>query len=63
MVAALEPHHRLPWAEGGPTQLDNLARLCSWHHYLKTHQRYRLSGRPGEWSWSGPEEESRGPSP
>jgi len=47
----LEIDHRIPWAEGGPTSLENLARLCSWHHYLKTHCGFRLEGRPGAWSW------------
>ena len=58
----LEIDHRLPWAEGGLTELDNLVRLCGWHHYLKTHAGYRLTGGPGEWSWSVPTEDG-GPSP
>ncbi len=51
----LEVDHRIPWAEGGPTTMANLARLCAWHHYLKTHCGYRLAGRPGAWSWLPPE--------
>jgi hypothetical protein len=27
-------HHIVPWAEGGPTDLDNLALLCGTHHRL-----------------------------
>lgn len=38
-------------------RLDNLARLCSWHHYLKTHRGYRLSGGPGSWRFEGPDSE------
>jgi hypothetical protein len=51
----LEIDHRVPFAEGGPTALENLARLCRWHHHLKSHRGYRLSGSPGGWSWSGPD--------
>jgi hypothetical protein len=51
----LEIDHRIPWAEGGQTSLDNLARLCSWHHYQKTHCDFRLEGRPGSWRWLPPE--------
>jgi hypothetical protein len=28
----LDAHHRIPWAEGGATDLDNLLLLCQWHH-------------------------------
>jgi len=50
----LEIDHIQPFAGRGPTRLDNLARLCGWHHYLKTHQRYRLFGGPGAWAWHPP---------
>ncbi len=50
----LEIDHIQPLAEGGPTTLDNLARLCSFHHFQKTHRGYRLSGRPGWWKWEKP---------
>lgn len=49
-------HYRIPWAAGGPTRLDNLARLCRWHHYAKTHLGYRLSGAPGAWIWETPDQ-------
>lgn len=29
-----EIHHVIPWAEGGPTNVDNLTLLCSRHHHL-----------------------------
>jgi len=51
----LEIDHRVPFAEGGPTTLDNLARLCRWHHSQKTHRGWRLGGGPGAWTWSGPD--------
>ncbi len=28
----LEGHHVQHWADGGKTELANLASLCSWHH-------------------------------
>ena len=50
----LEIDHLLAFAEGGPTTLENLARLCHRHHYLKTHQGWVLGGRPGAWTWDRP---------
>jgi hypothetical protein len=38
----LEIDHIRPFAEGGPASLANLARLCRWHHYLKTHHGHLL---------------------
>ncbi len=35
-----EAHHRIPWSEGGATDIDNGCLLCSFHHHL-IHQ--------GEW--------------
>jgi hypothetical protein len=29
---ACDVHHRRPWAQGGPTSLDNLGLLCWFHH-------------------------------
>jgi hypothetical protein len=51
----LEIDHSDPFARGGPTSLENLDRLCRWHHFLKTHRGYRLGGAPGAWTWSGPD--------
>ena len=55
----LEIDHIVPFAEGGPTSLENLARLCSFHHYLKTHRGYRLEGEPGRRRWRAPDEPRR----
>jgi hypothetical protein len=30
----LHAHHLVAWADGGPTELANLALLCSWHHRM-----------------------------
>jgi len=48
--------HRQPVAAGGKTSLDNLARLCAYHHYLKSHLGYRYRGGPGTWQWIPPED-------
>jgi hypothetical protein len=51
----LQIDHIEPFAQGGPTTVDNLVRECAWHHYQKTHLGYRLGGRPGAWTWTGPD--------
>jgi hypothetical protein len=47
-------HYRIGFAQGGPTELWNLCRLCRWHHHLKTYCGYELSGDPGSWEWKAP---------
>jgi uncharacterized protein DUF222 len=49
-------HYRIPWVDGGKTEMKNLARLCHWHHHLKTHCGYRLDGGPGGWIWQTPDD-------
>ena len=51
----LEIDHLIPFAEGGPTALENLARLCRNHHAMKTHRGWRLGGSPGSWRWLRPD--------
>jgi len=48
----LEIDHVVALADGGITQLANLARLCRWHHAQKTHHGWVLSGGPGQWRWA-----------
>ncbi|MGI8426374.1 MAG: HNH endonuclease signature motif containing protein [Actinomycetota bacterium] len=50
----LEIDHIVPMEKGGPTCLPNLARLCAWHHYLKTHQGHNLLGGPGNFTLEPP---------
>lgn len=50
--SSLEIDHIVPVAYGGPTTLQNLARLCRFHHGQKTHRGWRLGGSPGCWTWS-----------
>ncbi len=51
MRTGLEIDHIIPFAEGGATCLDNLARMCRFHHAQKTHRGWRLEGSPGKWRW------------
>ena len=57
----LQIDHKTPVAAGGITRLENLARLCPYHHYLKSHEGYRYRGGPGRWGWIPPE--TPGPDP
>jgi hypothetical protein len=50
----LEIDHVVPFAQGGPTALANLARLCRHHHRLKTLKGWTLSGGHGEWRFDPP---------
>ena len=34
----LQPHHRIPWSRGGPTDSENLTTLCWFHHHVVIHQ-------------------------
>jgi hypothetical protein len=47
-------HWRLDYGKEGPTELENLVRLCPAHHKLKTDGGWRLEGRPGAWKWVAP---------
>jgi len=51
----LEIDHVVPFAEGGPTALDNLALLCHHHHFLKTYEGWALErtgiGDDGSPTW------------
>ena len=51
----LETDHReVDFEDDGPTELDNLVRLCPEHHALKTYGGWRLEGSPGHWKWIAP---------
>ncbi|MDF1597426.1 MAG: HNH endonuclease signature motif containing protein, partial [Acidimicrobiia bacterium] len=34
----LQPHHIIPWSQGGRTDPDNLITLCWFHHHVVIHQ-------------------------
>jgi hypothetical protein len=48
-------HWQIPYSQGGPTALWNLARICKFHHRLKTYEGYELAGGPGKWEWRPPD--------
>ncbi len=47
-------HWETAYADGGPTALANLARLCHFHHSMKTYRGFELGGGPGKWEWAPP---------
>jgi hypothetical protein len=50
----LEIDHRNIWSRTHVTKLDDLARLCPWHHHQKTFLGYTYRGGPGTWQWIPP---------
>jgi hypothetical protein len=52
----LEIDHVVPFALGGPTELQNLALLCHHHHYLKSYEGWSLErtgiGDEGSPTWA-----------
>jgi hypothetical protein len=44
---SLISHHVVHWADGGPTDLDNLIRLCKLHHRLLHECGWIMTGHPG----------------
>jgi hypothetical protein len=51
----LENDHRNTFGRTRVTKLEDLARLCHWHHYQKTFLGYTYRGGPGTWQWIPPE--------
>ena len=47
-------HWRVDYKDGGPTELDNLVRLCPTCHDMKTNGGWKLTGGPGHWGWVAP---------
>lgn len=48
----LHAHHIAHWADGGPTDLDNLITLCGYHHRLIHHDGWSIEGNPSsEITW------------
>ena len=43
IASGLEYDHLIPYAQGGPTSLDNVQRLCKHHHRLKTTGKAQLT--------------------
>jgi hypothetical protein len=42
VLSRCQLHHIRPWADGGPTDFDNLLPLCSYHHHLVHDDRWRI---------------------
>jgi hypothetical protein len=51
-------HWRVDFGKEGPTSIDNLCRLCSWHHAQKTYRGWNLEGGPGNWRFFKPDHSS-----
>ncbi len=47
-------HVFVDYGDDGPTELDNLVRMCPEHHALKTHGGWKLEGEPGNFRWVPP---------
>lgn len=47
-------HWGRDFAKHGPTSLANLCRICHYHHHLKTHCGWQLTGGPGHWRFEPP---------
>jgi hypothetical protein len=59
----LEIDHRNSFGRTQVTKLDDLRRLCRWHHYQKTFLGYTYRGGPGTWQWIPPEHRDEDLSP
>jgi Domain of unknown function (DUF222) len=44
-------HCKRDFSKKGKTEIDNLCRLCTFHHDLKTHGGWEIRGGPGNWSF------------
>ncbi len=51
----LHAHHVRHWLRGGPTDIDNLVLVCSFHHTLIHDHGYRIHRLPGRWVFSRPD--------
>ena len=51
----LHIEHRNSFGRTRVTKLEDLARLCRWHHHQKTFLGYTYRGGPGTWQWIPPE--------
>jgi Domain of unknown function (DUF222) len=55
VTVGLQIDHREDWSLTRITTLDDLVLFCGHHHYLKTHHGYRLTGPPGNRTWTAPD--------
>ncbi|QBJ95710.1 HNH endonuclease [Rhodococcus sp. ABRD24] len=52
--AHCEGHHVMHWADGGPTDLDNLVLLCRYHHTLLHHSHWQVKIGTDRTPWFTP---------
>ncbi len=50
----LHAHHVVHWANGGPTELENLVLLCHYHHHSVHEGGWNIVGHPGGWRFVDP---------
>jgi hypothetical protein len=53
----LHAHHIQHWAEGGPTDLNNLVSVCSFHHHLVHEAGFNVTVEDHRVDWTGPDDE------
>ncbi|MHA6622631.1 HNH endonuclease signature motif containing protein [Pseudonocardia sp. DLS-67] len=51
----LHAHHRRHWLFGGPTDIDNLVLVCSFHHGVIHDHGYRIHRLSGRWEFLRPD--------
>jgi hypothetical protein len=51
----LHAHHVVPWLRGGPTDVDNLVLVCSFHHRVIHDHGYLIRRQPGGWEFRRPD--------
>jgi len=55
VAQGLQNHHWVvDYVACKTTSLDNVARVCSWHHDLISYEGYVLAGGPGSWEMRAP---------
>ncbi len=56
-TTGLQIDHIIPVEEHGPTSYANLGRLCHFDHHDKKHRKgWKLSGGPGHWTFTPPDQ-------
>jgi hypothetical protein len=51
----LNAHHIIPWEVGGPTDIDNLIMICSFHHKVVHEHGYEIDRVDGRWVFRRPD--------
>ena len=51
----LHAHHIIHWANGGPTELDNLICLCHFHHHIVHEGGWNITTTTSGWAFHDPQ--------